>query len=98
MEYKAIVFDVDRTLIHTHPEYDFYIVKTVIENFGIKAKKHYIDKFLYEPDKNKTIKEYFKLNKIDFWNEVKRIMSAEERITNSVPFSDVDFIKSIRTE
>ena len=48
MVYKAVIFDLDGTLVHTMPEYRYKIVGQTVRDLGAKSSHHLIDKFWFQ--------------------------------------------------
>ena len=89
--YKHISFDLDGTLVHTTPEYRYQFIGEVIDNLGGKIKDHrLIDKFWFEQDRTRIIKEDFELDADKFWETYVQIQSMEERGKHTWPYDDVD--------
>lgn len=68
MKFKAVIFDLDGTLVHTTPKYRYKTTGRTLKEFGKKATKDIIDKFWFEGKRDKTIKKYFGVEPKLFWN------------------------------
>lgn len=103
MYFEAVLFDMDGTLIKTEAEYRYKVVGETLDELGViyenhNAMKKYIDKFWFCENRDKTIKEHFKLEHVVFWKKFREIdnknISLREKLTR--PYDDVGFIKKIR--
>lgn len=90
-KYKHISFDLDGTLVHTIPEYRHKIVPEVVSQLGGTIKDVLlIDRFWFEPDRNKLIQDEFGIQPDKFW-ELFRIMDhSENRSANTRAYDDAE--------
>ncbi len=96
MEYEAVVFDLDGTLVHTTPEYRYQIVGQILRDLGATASNHDIDRFWFETRRNAIIQEHFCLEPIQFWETYRKYDTTELRRQFIKLYDDVDFIKELR--
>ena len=96
MIYKAVIFDLDGTLVHTMPEYRYKIVGQTLKDFGIKAYNEDIDSFWFESGRNKIIKNSFGIDPKLFWRRYHHYDDPELRKRLSRAYEDVDFIHELR--
>ena len=99
MIYKAVLFDLDGTLIHTKPEYRYLLVgENVLEGeFGITDySKADIDRFWFELNRNEIIKECFCLEPELFWKAYKKHDKMDLRRKHVEPYNDVDIIPKLK--
>lgn len=80
-KYKAVIFDLDGTLVYTTAEYRYDIVLKTLEYIGKSARVDLkaIDKFWFDADRNKTIEEYFGCDRNVFWKAFDKLTTIEER-------------------
>ena len=79
MEYKAVIFDLDGTLVHTMPEYRYTIVGNALKSIGIKTTSHLIDRFWFESRRDEIIKEHFGIEPGIFWKNYREREDPEIR-------------------
>lgn len=96
MKYKAIIFDVDGTLVYTPPEYRYKLVGEVLKEFGITASEKSIDRFWFEGDRDNIIKTCFSLEPEIFWEVLKKQELSELRRQSTKVYDDVGFISELR--
>jgi phosphoglycolate phosphatase-like HAD superfamily hydrolase len=96
MNYKAVIFDMDGTLVHTSPEYRYQIVGRVLEDLNGKHSKEGIDRFWFESRRDEIIQEYFGLEPSLFWETYRRYDSMELREKFAKPYDDIDFIQELK--
>ncbi len=96
MPYKAIIFDLDGTLVHTTPEYRYKIVGQTLKELGAKSSDHHIDRFWFEARRNKIIKEHFGIEPELFWQTYRKYDTPELREQFTRLYDDIDFIKELK--
>ncbi len=99
MAYKAVVFDLDGTLVHTSPEYRYKVVFQVLNNLGALPSafsNHNIDRFWFEAARDEIIKTLFGLEPELFWKEFQKYDTTELRKQFTRLYDDIDFIKELR--
>jgi pyrophosphatase PpaX len=96
MKYKAVVFDLDGTLVHTKPEYRYLLVRNTLNELGSKYTKKFIDKFWFESERDLIIKKRFKLKPELFWESFRKKDTIELRKDFTKVYEDVSFISELR--
>lgn len=96
MAYKAVVFDLDGTLVHTTPEYRYKIVGQTLRDLGATSSNHNIDRFWFEARRDAIIKEHFGLEPELFWRTYRQYDTIELRKQFTKLYDDVAFIKELR--
>ena len=96
MSYRAALFDLDGTLVHTMPEYRYQIVGNALRDLGTTAPDHYIDKFWFEARRNDIIRDCFGVDPELFWAAYQRYDIAELRRALTRPYDDTDVIQELR--
>ncbi len=96
MPYKAVIFDLDGTLVHTKPEYRYKIVGQTLKEMGTTSSNHHIDRFWFESGRNELIKNQFKLDPELFWEIYKKNEIPELREKFTELYDDIDFIKELK--
>lgn len=95
MAYKAILFDLDGTLVHTMPEYRYKVVGKTLEDLGTKSTNNYIDRFWFEARRNDVIKEHFNVEPKIFWNAYNENDTTELRKGFTELYDDVGFVDEV---
>lgn len=98
MKYKAIIFDLDGTLVHSKPEHRYILVGKVLDEFNLEHNKTEIDEFWFGSNRNEIIERNFKIPYLDFWNSYRKHDKTELRKKFTEPYSDVDFIKELKNK
>ena len=91
-KYKLVVFDLDGTLVHTTAEYRYLIVSKVLKELGKKIKKlnsHAIDKFWFDGERDKTIRQKFNCNPEIFWKIFHKYDKPDNRAKFTRIYDDV---------
>jgi phosphoglycolate phosphatase-like HAD superfamily hydrolase len=96
MVYKAVIFDLDGTLVHTKPEYLHNLIGRVLEELGTTATDKQMDKFWFESAKNEIIEQDFKVEVSSFWKLFRAYNSPDSKDNNVVLYEDIDFISELR--
>ena len=96
MKYKAVLLDLDGTLVHTSPEYRYTIVGETLTGLGIKTTNDLIDKFWFETSRDKIIRQDFGLNPEIFWAKYRERDHTELRRKLTWPYNDIDFVKELK--
>lgn len=96
MNYKAVIFDLDGTLVHTMPEYRYKIVGQTLDELRIKSCKEHIDQFWFGKNRDQIISDYFGLESDIFWEVYGRYDQIDLRKEFSEAYGDVDFIDELK--
>ena len=97
MKYEAIVFDLDGTLIHTAPEYRYIIVGNTLKDLGVSASNKKIDKFWFEKERNKIIKNEFGVKEPQrFWEKYDIYEKTDLRKNFVKAYEDINFNKELK--
>jgi HAD superfamily hydrolase (TIGR01549 family) len=88
---KAVLFDLDGTLVSTRPEYRYFVVTSALEDLGVlEGKKYDIDRFWFAHDRDTTIAERFGVNPVSsFWKAYKSYDTPELREQWTEAYDDV---------
>ncbi len=85
---KAIVFDLDGTLVHTEPDYRYLVVGETLKELGAQASKRDIDRFWFEGDRDRIIQERFGFEVADFWEVFRKHDLPSKRAKFTKPYED----------
>ena len=96
MPYKAVIFDLDGTLVHTRPEYRYSVVGQALGDLGAKAPNHYIDMFWFRTERDDIIRKYFCVEPRSFWENFRKRDTVDLRRGFTEIYEDVGFIKELR--
>jgi HAD superfamily hydrolase (TIGR01549 family) len=97
MVYKAVLFDMDGTLVHTAPELRYLLVKKIMDELGLECPDHFfIDRFWFEARRDEIIEKYFKVKPEVFWKVYRLHDTAELRVPYTKIYDDINFIKELR--
>jgi len=97
VKYKAVIFDLDGTLVHTTPEYRYLVVGGTLERLGVKSyDKRHVDKFWFEAGRSEIIRHDFGVVPEEFWGIYRTLDTAEFRKGYAAAYDDVSFIAELR--
>lgn len=97
MKYKAVIFDLDGTLIHTAPEYRYRIISETLNELGVFSfSLKCIDKVWFETERDEIIIKHFKLDPEIFWKNYTRHENAELRKQFIKAYEDIGFLVQAR--
>lgn len=96
MVYKAVIFDLDGTLVHTDSPYRYLVVGRALAELGTSALRSDIDRFWFLAQREAIIRDSFGVPPGIFWN----IFCKHDTIALRKPFTrsydDVDFIQLLK--
>ncbi len=98
MKYKAVIFDLDGTLVHTMPEYRYSIVGRTLQDLNGKRKKEHIDKFWFGSNRNTIIKNNFKIEPSLFWKTYEKYDKEKIRERFTRAYDDAGIVKEIKKQ
>lgn len=96
MKYKAVIFDLDGTLVHTEPEYRYRIVGRVLKELRGEISNEYIDKFWFEAERDEIIKKCFGVDPELFWAKYREYDMPEIRKDFTKLYDDIDVIGELK--
>lgn len=97
MRYKAIIFDLDGTLVHTAPEYRYKVIGDTLKEMGVNFYlNEHIDRLWFETDREKIVQECFGQKPEDFWKIYTKNEKVEIRKNFIKLYHDIDFLTHIR--
>jgi phosphoglycolate phosphatase-like HAD superfamily hydrolase len=98
-EYKAVLFDLDGTLIHTTKEFRFFVVNRTLWDIGRSpVSQEYADRFWFVSGRDSTIRELFSADPALFWSAYRRYDTADARRASIFPYHDVLFLSKLKAE
>lgn len=91
-KYRHISFDLDGTLIHTLASYRHALVPRVVAEIGGKIKEpHSIDKFWFEPNRDRIIiNEFLIANPGKFWDLFREYDVPVDRYKHTSAYADAE--------
>jgi len=96
MTYKAVIFDLDGTLVHSLPEHRYSVVGNALKDLGKSASKEQIDMFWFETERDKIVVETFGVTNEDFWPAYRKHDKTEVRKKFTKTYDDIEFIKELK--
>lgn len=96
MIYKAVMFDLDETLVETKKEYIYFLVNETLKRLGKTTTDESIDKFWFEGDRTKRILEEFGVDPDEFWKNYKEMECPELKKGHIFAYEDSSVVKEIK--
>ncbi len=96
MSYKAMIFDLDGTLIHTMPKYRYRIVGQTLDELGITSHHRYIDQFWFGSKRDEIIKRNFQVKPEIFWKTYEKYDNAELRKKFTKAYEDTNIVSDLK--
>ena len=96
MKFKAVIFDLDGTLVHTLPEYRYEVVGKTLKNLGRTATQEDIDRFWFITERDELIEQKWQLPYGDFWKEYQRHDNTELRRKLTKPYEDTSYLNELK--
>jgi len=97
--FKAVIFDLDGTLVHTKPVYRYKTVKSTIEELGVNPKidfELFVDKFWFEENRDEIISNYLNVNPKEFWKVFRKYDLVKIRKEFTEAYEDASFVKKLK--
>ncbi len=98
MSYKAVIFDLDNTLIDVPTDFVNGLLEKILSEFNLNHSSEYASRFWIGPNRNQVIKECFGLDPDLFWEVYKKYDTIESRREFVKPYYDVDFLNELKPE
>lgn len=96
---KAVIFDLDGTLVHTMPEHRNIIINKTLNNLNKPdAKQEHIERLWFGIDRMKTVEECFDIHPVVFWKEYRKHDTPEIRMNYTKPYNDVNVIQELKNK
>lgn len=97
MQIKAIIFDLDGTLVRTTKDYRRETVTRALGRLGVaEFPQEVVDKFWFGPHRNEIITEEFGLRPEDFWPVFRKVDGLEKREKHTEPYPDVSVLEELK--
>lgn len=96
MPYKAAIFDISGTLVHSTPEYRHKMVGKAIDSLGGRYTTGDIDRFWFETGRKEIIEKCFGLDCREFWKIFRQMDNMDLRREHSYAYDDTDFVQQLK--
>jgi pyrophosphatase PpaX len=93
---KAILFDLDGTLVSTKPEYRYHVVGSTLRQLGRKVVEAHIDAFWFEGNRDETIRTLLQLDPLLFWKAYMSFDLSDVRCEHTIVFEDIVVLQRLR--
>ncbi len=87
--YRAVLFDLDGTLVSTSAAYRYQTTKKALKHFSVTASNDLINQFWFMANRERLIREEFGVNPNHFWEEFRKHDDTAVRKRYTKPFKDV---------
>jgi HAD superfamily hydrolase (TIGR01509 family) len=97
--FKAVVFDLDGTLVCALPAYRHRTVGSTLKELGVKPKivaEHFVDKFWFEENRDEIIVTYLGIEPGEFWKVFRKYDLPEVRSKFIRKYEDVSFVQELK--
>ncbi len=94
MKIKAVIFDLDGTLIHTKPEYVWHLLNRCFEETGIPPTRENIEIIWHGTNKEQFIASHGVDPEL-FWKKFTEYDTVDERTKYIVPYEDCWILKNL---
>jgi HAD superfamily hydrolase (TIGR01549 family) len=99
MRYKAAIFDLEGTLIHTTFECISKIVSQAFQDFGVKISDEEIRNFWFSHKREELVKKILKIENPEiFWEVFRKYDILDLRKQHTKAYSDTNFISELKQE
>lgn len=92
---KAVLFDLDGTLVTTRPEYRHQVVTRALRDLRRQADRAAIDAFWFGADRDAIIRARFGVDPLSFWPAFARYDQPRRRARFTTVFQDVDALEKL---
>lgn len=99
MNIKAVVFDLDGTLVHTTPDYRYLVVGKTLAKFNKSTTNSSIDNFWFRSEEERTriIQEEWSLDpKKEFWPVYRGYDTSKLREDHTKPYEDTKVLVELK--
>lgn len=96
MEYKAVLFDLDGTLVHSEPELRYTLINNTLREFGKTASRKDMDILWFRSRRDDTIRECFDLDPEKFWPVFREYDDIKLRQQFVRVYDDVAFLQELK--
>ncbi|RLI98117.1 MAG: hypothetical protein DRP00_02665 [Candidatus Aenigmatarchaeota archaeon] len=94
---KALIFDLDGTLVYTLPSFKYEVMVKTLSELGMNVfRKDEIDEFWYGTDRDKIIEKYFRVEPQRFWEIFSKYNKPERRVEYTEVYEDVHVLRSLK--
>jgi HAD superfamily hydrolase (TIGR01549 family) len=95
-DYEAFLFDLDGSLVGTHPVHRYMVVGNTLRELGLCANNELIDRFWFESVREVIIEKDFGIDPKVFWPTYRKYDKPELRKRYTRPYDDVDFLQKLK--
>jgi len=92
---KAIIFDLDGTLVHTKHKYIYGIMNSVMKQLGLEFEKEKALEFWFGYNRDDILSQWG-IDMKKFWEIFRRYDNIEERKKNVEPYEDFEILKKLQ--
>ena len=93
---KAVLFDLDGTLVSTRPDYRYQVVGRTLSDLGRRADRCAVDAFWFGAERNAIIQAAFDVEPDLFWATYARHDLADVRATYTSVFGDLGALDKLQ--
>lgn len=99
MKYKAVIFDLDGTLVSTAPEYRNTVVSDTLKHLNTLIPKSFIDRFWFSNTRDALIKKDLDVEPDIFWKTFRKYDVVDLRKQHVRAYHDaIDFVNTLKAK
>jgi HAD superfamily hydrolase (TIGR01509 family) len=96
-KYKAVLFDLDGTLVKTRAEYRYDVIGRVLNELGVKYSNQQIDDFWFRSHRDNFVQSWVGENNAEkFWHLFRSYDQVDLRKDYAEAYNDIEFLKEVR--
>jgi HAD superfamily hydrolase (TIGR01549 family) len=92
---KAIIFDLDGTLVGVEKEFRRNLIRKVLDDFNKKVPGHELDELWFMHSRSEMVKKWG-IDVDVFWDAFKKNDSVKTRIKHTYVYDDIDYLNSLK--
>jgi phosphoglycolate phosphatase len=92
---KAIIFDLDGTLVGVEKEFRRNLIRNVLDEFNKKVPDHELDELWFMHSRSEMVKKWG-IDPAKFWEAFRKFDGIETRIRHTYVYDDIDYLEFLK--